>query len=63
MEVLRKSVVEQLNKVGLKNIKEIIYNPSYDELYKEELDPSLVGFEKAYKTELGALPAEGLSAR
>jgi len=55
MEVLRKSVVEQLNKVGLKNIKEIIYNPSYDELYKEELDPSLVGFEKAYKTELGAL--------
>ncbi len=55
MEVLRKSVVDQLNKVGLKNIKEIIYNPSYDELYKEELDPSLVGFEKAYKTELGAL--------
>ncbi len=55
MEVLRKSVVEQLNKNGLKNIKEIVYNPSYDELYKEELDPSLVGFEKAYETELGAL--------
>ncbi len=55
MEVLRKSVVEHLNKIGIQNVKEIIYNPSYDELYEEELNPLLVGYEKAYKTELGAL--------
>ena len=55
MEVLRKSVVENLNKLGLKKIKEIVYNPSYDELYEAELDPSLHGYERAFKTELGAL--------
>ncbi len=55
MEVLKNSVVEHLNKIGLKNIKEIIYNPSYDELYEAELDPALVGFERGFKTELGAI--------
>jgi len=55
MEVLTKSVVNSLNELGIKNPKEIIYNPSYDELYKYELSPSLEGYEKAYKTELGAL--------
>ncbi len=55
MEVLRKSVVENLTKVGIKNIKEVIYNPSYDELYEAELDPALVGFERGFKTELGAI--------
>ena len=55
MEVLRKSVVDHLNKIGIQDVKEIIYNPSYDELYEEELNPLLVGYEKAYKTELGAL--------
>jgi phosphoenolpyruvate carboxykinase (ATP) len=55
MEVLTKSVISSLNDLGIKNPKEIIYNPSYDELYDYELSPSLEGFEKAYKTELGAL--------
>jgi phosphoenolpyruvate carboxykinase (ATP) len=55
MEVLRKSVVSSLNDLGIKNVKEIIYNPSYDELYKSELDKNLVGFEKGFLTELGAV--------
>ena len=55
MEVLTKSVISSLNDLGIKNPKEIIYNPSYDELYEYELSPSLEGYEKAYKTELGAL--------
>jgi len=55
MKVLRKSVVMSLNDLGIKNVKGIIYNPSYDELYKAELDENLVGFEKGFLTELGAV--------
>ncbi len=55
MEVLTKSVISSLNDLGIKNPKEIIYNPSYDELYEYELSPSLKGYEKGYKTELGAI--------
>ncbi len=55
MEVLSKSVISSLNELGIKNPKEIIYNPSYDELYAYELSPELEGFEKGYKTELGAI--------
>jgi phosphoenolpyruvate carboxykinase (ATP) len=49
------SITKSLNDLGIKGIKEIIYNPSYEELYKYETDPSLTGFEVAQKTELGAL--------
>ncbi|MCL9808322.1 phosphoenolpyruvate carboxykinase (ATP) [Flavobacterium luminosum] len=44
-----------LEKYGIKDVKEIVYNPSYELLYKEELDPSLQGFEKGKLTELGAV--------
>lgn len=48
-------ITKSLNDLGIKGINEIIYNPSYEELYKYETDPSLTGFEVAQKTELGAL--------
>jgi phosphoenolpyruvate carboxykinase (ATP) len=44
-----------LEKYGIKNSLEIIYNPSYDFLYNEELSPTLSGFEKGQVTELGAV--------
>ena len=44
-----------LEKYGIKNVQEIIYNPSYDFLYNEELSPSLQGFEKGQLSELGAV--------
>ena len=44
-----------LSKYGIKDVKEVIYNPSYEELYKAETDPSLEGFEKGTVTELGAV--------
>ncbi len=44
-----------LTQYGIINAKEIIYNPSYDLLYEEELRPELQGYERAYNTELGAL--------
>ena len=55
MVVLNDSVVTSLSNIGIKNVKQIIYNPSFDELNKAELDPSLKGFEKGYVTELGAV--------
>ena len=44
-----------LEKYGIKNTHEIIYNPSFEFLYHEELKPSLEGFEKGKLTELGAV--------
>lgn len=44
-----------LEQYGIKNVQEIIYNPSYDFLYNEELSPSLQGFEKGQLSELGAV--------
>lgn len=55
MVVLRDSVVASLGDIGIKNVKNIIYNPSFDELNKAELDPSLQGYEKGQVTELGAV--------
>lgn len=48
-------IANSLKKLGFKDVKEIIYNPSFDELYNDELAPSLEGFEKGYLTELGAI--------
>ena len=36
-----------LAQYGIKDVKEVIYNPSYDELFKAETRPTLEGFEKA----------------
>lgn len=44
-----------LDKYGIKNVQEIIYNPSFEFLYNEELSPNLEGFEKGQLTELGAV--------
>ena len=44
-----------LSQYGIKDVKEIIHNPSYEELYKYETAPGLEGFEKGQETELGAV--------
>ena len=44
-----------LEKYGIKDVAEVIYNPSYDFLYNEELSPNLKGFERGQLTELGAV--------
>ena len=44
-----------LSKYGITGVKEIIHNPSYEELFAAETDPSLEGFEKGQETELGAV--------
>lgn len=44
-----------LEKYGIVNVAEVIYNPSYDFLYNEELSPALKGYEKGQLSELGAV--------
>ena len=44
-----------LSKYGITGVKEIIHNPSFEELFAAETDPSLEGFEKGQVTELGAV--------
>ncbi len=44
-----------LTKYGITDVKEIIYNPSYEKLFEDEMDPSLEGFDKGQLTELGAV--------
>ena len=44
-----------LSKYGITGVKEIIHNPSYEELFAAETEPSLEGFEKGQETELGAV--------
>ncbi len=44
-----------LSKYGITDVQEIIYNPSYEQLYKDEMDPALTGYDKGVETELGAV--------
>ena len=44
-----------LTKYGITGTTEIIHNPSYEELFQAEMDPSLEGYEKGQLTELGAV--------
>lgn len=44
-----------LSSYGIENVKEILHNISYEELYKLETDPSLEGYEKGIKTELDTI--------
>ena len=44
-----------LSKYGITNVKEIVYNPSYEFLYQEEMKSELEGFEKGQLTELNAV--------
>ena len=44
-----------LEKYGITNVQEIVYNPSYEQLYNEELSPELSGYERGQVSELGAV--------
>ena len=44
-----------LSKYGIQNVHEIVYNPSYEQLFEEEMKPDLEGFEKGQLTELDAV--------
>ncbi|MBO5129475.1 MAG: phosphoenolpyruvate carboxykinase (ATP), partial [Oscillospiraceae bacterium] len=44
-----------LKKYGITDTTEIIHNPSYEQLFEAEMDPTLEGYDKGQLTELGAV--------
>ncbi len=44
-----------LSKYGITDVKEIVYNPSYETLFEDETAPGLTGYEAGQVTELGAV--------
>jgi phosphoenolpyruvate carboxykinase (ATP) len=55
MENRIKSVLSSLEEYGITNVKELVYNPSYETLRKDELNAELTGYEKGQLTELDAV--------
>ncbi|MCU4156288.1 phosphoenolpyruvate carboxykinase (ATP) [Carboxylicivirga sp. A043] len=53
MEAVKSTV--NLKKYGITNTHTVIHNPSYEDLYLDELNPELEGFEKGQLTETGAI--------
>ncbi len=47
-----------LAELGIQDVHEIVYNPSYDQLFEEETKPTLQGYEKGVVTELGAVAVD-----
>ena len=46
---------EDLLKYGISGTTEVVYNPSYEQLFAEETKPELTGYDKGVVTELGAV--------
>ena len=44
-----------LSKYGIRGVTEIVYNPSYDLLFEEEMKSGLEGYEKGQLSELDAV--------
>ncbi len=44
-----------LTRYGITGTTEVVYNPDYDSLFHDEMDPSLEGYDKGVLTELGAV--------
>ncbi len=42
-------------KYGITGVTEVLYNPTYEVLFNEEMRPELTGFDKGQETELGAI--------
>lgn len=51
----REKILSDLKSYGITGAEEIYYNPSYEELFKHEMDASLEGYEKGQLSELGAV--------
>ncbi|MBQ6390914.1 MAG: phosphoenolpyruvate carboxykinase (ATP), partial [Eggerthellaceae bacterium] len=44
-----------LSVYGITDVKEVVHNPSFEQLFEEEMNPELEGFDKGYLSELGAV--------
>ncbi len=59
IEEIKKARVAEIKadlaKYGIEGTTEVVYNPSYEELFEQETLPTLEGFERGAVTELGAV--------
>ena len=55
MSIDLNKIISDLAGYGITDVKEVIYNPSYERLYEDELNPELEGYEKGQVSELGAV--------
>ncbi len=51
-------ILEELSEVGIKQVSELYYNLSYEEMFKHETDVNLEGYEKGIVTNLGAVAVD-----
>lgn len=54
----KQKLLNDLHSYGLKEVKEIFHNLSYDALFEHETYPSLEGFEKGFVTSTGAVAVD-----
>ena len=52
-----------LTKYGITGTTEVVYNPSYEQLFEEETKPGLEGYDKGQVTDLGAVNARQSNLR
>jgi len=48
----------KLEQYGINGIEDVVYNPTYEQLYKEEMSPGLEGFEVGVVSEFGAVKVD-----
>ena len=48
-------ILDHLAALGIQQPTELVYNPSYEQLFEEENSADLQGYEKAYLSDLGAM--------
>lgn len=56
--MLHQQVILDLNSYGINNVRDLVYNPSYELLFQEEIRPELQGFERGVVTNLGAVAVD-----
>ena len=54
MRVNNSLTPQDLKAYGINDVQDIVYNPDYDTLFQEELDPNLEGYERGVGAGLGA---------
>lgn len=55
MSIDLNKIKSDLASYGITDVNDIVYNPSYDALYEEELHDDLKGYERGQETELGTV--------
>ncbi len=48
-------IIKDLEALGITGVQELRYNPSYEDLFKYEMDPALTGYDKGQLTELDTI--------